>query len=165
MKDMEELWFCLGINFERNDEGISLCQKQYLMKLLAKYGLSEANTISTPIGSNVKLEKDDDYSKKVDAVQYQSMVGSLLHAARATHPDIAFAVSRVSKFNAAPTQAHLTAVKRIYRYLKWTLDMRLQYNCTGDHLVGYSDADWANDLDDCHSTTGNVFVMSGGAVS
>ena len=43
--------------------------------------------------------------------------------------------------------------------------MRLLYNCTGDHLVGYSDADWANDLDDRHSITGNVFVMSGGAVS
>ena len=92
------------------------------------------------------------------------MVGSLLHAARATRPDIAL-LSVVSKFNAAPTQAHLTTVKRIYRYLKGTLDMRLQYNCTDDHLVGYSDADWANDLDDRHSVTGNVFVMSGGAVS
>ena len=45
--------------------------------------------------SNVKLEKDGGYSKKVDAVQYQSMVGSLLHAARATRPDIAFAVSTI----------------------------------------------------------------------
>ena len=43
--------------------------------------------------------------------------------------------------------------------------MKLQYNCTGDHLVGYSDADWANDLDDRHSTNGSVFVMSGGAVT
>ena len=111
MKDMGELCFCLGINFEQNDEGISLCQKQYLMKLLAKYGLPEANTVSTSMDSNVKLEKDDVYSKKVDAVQYQSMVGSLLHAARETHPDNVFTISTVSKFNAAPTQAHLTAVK------------------------------------------------------
>ena len=72
------------------------------MNLLAKYGLSEANTVSTPMDSNVKLEKDDGYSKKVDAVQYRSMVGSLLHAATATHPDILFAVSTFSKFNAAP---------------------------------------------------------------
>ena len=43
--------------------------------------------------------------------------------------------------------------------------MRLQYNFTGDHFVGYYDSDWANYLDDRHSTTGNVFVMSGGAVS
>ncbi len=69
---------------------------------------------------NVKLMKDDGHSKKVDSVQYQSMVGSLLHAARATRPDIAHAVSVVSKFNAEPTEAHLTAVKRIFRYLKGT---------------------------------------------
>lgn len=58
--------------------------------------------------------KDDNYSKKVDPVQYQSMVGSLLHAARAIHLDIAHAVGIALKFNAEPTQAHLTAVKTIY---------------------------------------------------
>ena len=68
MKDIGELCFCLGINFERNDKGISLCQKQYLMKLLAKYRLSEANTVSTPMDLNVKLGKDDGYCKKVYAV-------------------------------------------------------------------------------------------------
>ena len=68
--------------------------------------------------------KDDSYSKKVDTVQYQSMVGSLLHAARATRPDIAHAVGVISKFNATLTQAHLTAVKRIFRYLKGTIDLK-----------------------------------------
>ena len=102
---------------------------------------------------------------KVDAAQYQSVVGSLLHAARATLPDIAHAVGITSKFNAAPTQAHLTAVKRIFRYLKGTIDIKLQYSSDGEHLLGYSDADWANDADDWHSTIGNVFTMSGGAIS
>ena len=55
------------------------------------------------------------------------MVGSLLHAARATRPDIAQAVGVVSKFNAEPTEAHLTAVKRIFRYLKGTVNLALQY--------------------------------------
>jgi len=84
----------------------------------------------------VNLEKDDGYSKKVDAVQYQSMVGNLLHAARTTRLDIAFAVSTVSKFMLPPTQVHLTAVKQIYRYLKGTLDLKLQYKSVVDHLVG-----------------------------
>ena len=43
--------------------------------------------------------------------------------------------------------------------------MSLQYKPTGDKPLGYSDANWAGDLDDRHSTTGNVFVISGGAVS
>ena len=102
MKDMEQLRYCLGINCELTEQGISLCQKQYLLKLLEKYRLSEANTVSTPMDLNVKLVKDDSYSKKVDATQYQSTVGSLLHAARATRPDIAHAVGMVSKYNAAP---------------------------------------------------------------
>jgi len=113
MKDMGQLRYCLSINFELTEPGISLCQKQYLMKLLKKYQLSEANTVTVPMDLNVKLVKDDFYSKKVDPVQYQSMVGSLLHATKATHPDIAHAVGIVSKFSATPTQAHLTAVKRI----------------------------------------------------
>jgi len=64
---------------------------------------------------NVKLVKDDGCSKKVDPTQYQSMVGSLLHAAKATRPDIAHADEKVSRFCAAPTQAHLTAVKTILK--------------------------------------------------
>ena len=127
MKDVGQFRYCLGINFELTEQGISLCQKQYLIKLLERYKLTEANTVTTPTDLNVKLVKDDSYSKKVDAAQYQSMVRSLLHAARATRPDIAHAVGIVSKFNAAPTQAHLTAVKRIFRYLKGTIELKLQY--------------------------------------
>ena len=162
---MGQLRYCLGINFELTEQGISLCQTQYLIKLLERYKLTEANTVTMPMDPNFKLVKDDFYSKRVDAAQYQSMVGSLLHAARATHPDIAHAVGIVSKFNAAPTQAHLTAVKRIFRYLKGTIELKLQYRPDGENLLGYSDADWANDMDDRHSTTGNVFTMSGGAIS
>ena len=113
MKDMGQLCCCLGINFELIEQGISLCQKQYLLRLLEKYRLSEANTVTTPVDLNVKLVKDDPYSRKVNATQYQSVVCSLLYAARATHPDIAHAVGMFSKFNAAPTQAHLTAVKMV----------------------------------------------------
>ena len=165
MKDMEQLRYCLGNNFELTEQGISLCQKQYLLKLLEKYRFSEANTVSTPMDLNVKLVKDDSYSKKVDATQYQSTVGSLLHAARATRPDIAHAVGMVSKYNAAPTQVHLTTVKRIFWYLKGTIDLKLQYRSTSEKILGYSDADWVNDSDDRHSTTSSVFTMSGGAVS
>ena len=93
------------------------------------------------------------------------MVGSILHAARATRPDIAHAVGIVSKFNSQPTEAHLIAVKRIFRYLKGTLDIVLQYRASGKPLVGYSDADWASDLDNRHSTSGNAFVMSTGPIS
>jgi len=102
----------------------------------------------------------------VDSSTYQSMVGNLLYAAMATRPDIAQAVSVVSKFNANPSVSHLTAVKRVLRYLKGTVNLALKYNQTESRaLVGFSDADWAGDQDDRRSTTGNVFLLGGGAVS
>ena len=167
MKDLGKLHYCLGISMNLNEttQTIRLSQSRYLLKIIEKYGLSEAKTVSTPADPNVKLQKNDGCSKQVNSRQYQSMVGSLLHAARATRPDIAQAVGVVSKFNAKPTEAHLTAVKRIFRYIKGTVHLSLQYQAKGGKLVGYSDSDWANNLDDRHSTTGNVFMMSGGAIS
>ncbi len=109
---------------------------------------------------------NDGVSKPVNSSTYQSMVGSLLYAAMATRPDIAQAVSVVSKFNANPNAAHLMAVKRILRYLKGTLNLALKYERSDSGtLIGYSDADWAGDQDDRRSTTGNVFLLGGGAVS
>ena len=168
MKDLGKLHYCLGITIEQDDEKkcLWLHQRQYISTILEKYGLSQAKPATTPADINVKLTKDDEVSKAVDPVQYQSMVGSLLYAATATRPDIAHAVGVVSKFNARPSEAHLTAVKRILRYLKKTVDLAIKYEKKEDTvLVGYSDADWAGDQDDRHSTTGNLFVMSGSPVS
>ena len=70
----------------------------------------------------------------------------------------------VSKLNSCPTEAHLTAVKRIF-YLKGTIDICIKYERSTDNsLVGFSDTDWAGDINDTHSTTGNLFMMSGAAV-
>ena len=114
---------------------------------------------------NVKLDKDDHVSKPADQAEYQSMVGSLIYVAMGTRPDIAQAVEAVSKFCSNPTEAHKTAVKRILRYLKKTINLALKYCKDDKPLIGYSDADWGGDMDDRRSTTGNVFLLAGGAVS
>ena len=119
--------------------------------------LLKLKLFSTPADMSVKLKKDDGFSKEVNSVSYQSMVGSLLYAAIATRPDISQAVGVASKFCSKPTEAHLTAVKRILRYLKGTLNLAIRYQKSENNpLIGYSDADWAGDLDDRHSTTGNL---------
>ena len=88
-----------------------------------KERLTDTKTVSTPAVLNVKLRKDNSVSKQVNSVTQQSMVRSLLYVAIATTPDIAQAVGAVSKFNAKPTEAHLTAIKRILRYLKGTVNL------------------------------------------
>ena len=99
MKDMGELHYCLGITIsqDQTNNTIEMHQKQYILKMLEKYSLIGAKSVSTPADPNVKLCKDDKVSKQVDPALYQSMVGSLLYIA--------------SKFNSSPTKAHLTAVK------------------------------------------------------
>jgi hypothetical protein len=63
-------------------------------------------------------------------------------------------------------EAHLTAVKRILRYLKGTSKLGLKYEkIKNEQLIGYSDADWAGDRDDRHSTSGYVCLLSGGAIT
>ena len=134
--------------------------------MLKKFAQTEAKSVSTPADFNVKLQKEDSVSRPVDTISYQSIVGRLLYAAITTRPDIAQAVGVVSKFCANPTQSHLTAAKRILRYLKGTVYLGLSYKkCADGNLIGYSDADWAGDVDDRHSTSGNVFLLARGAVS
>lgn len=168
MKDMGELSYILGVSVIQDKEKncVFLHQKHYIEAMLQKYGMDNANPVATPADVNVKLKKSDGVSKPVHQHTYQSMVGSLLYAAMATRPDIAQAVSAVSKFNANPDAAHLTAVKRILRYLKGTANLALKYERSDSGaLIGFSDADWAGDQDDRRSTTGNIFLLCGGAVS
>ena len=168
MKDLGRLHHCLGITVEYDNSGscLWLHQKPYISYMLDKFGLAQAKTVSTPANFSAKLRKDDDTSKMADPTLYQSMVGSLLYAAMGTRPDIAQAVGAASKFSSNPSESHMTAVKRILRYLKETINLGLKYEKSENSvLVGYSDADWAGELDDRHSTSGNLFLMAGGAIS
>lgn len=85
-----------------------------------------------------------------------------------TRPDITYVVSNVARFCANPSKQHLTTVKRILCYLKGSVHLGLLYSKdsnTDSHCVGYSDADWAGDVEDCKSTSGYLFKLSGAAVS
>ena len=105
------------VQYDEEKNSLWMHQRQYILTLLDKYGLSEAKPSTTPADISVKLVKDDGVSKSVDQVIYQSIVGSLLYTATATRPDIAQVVGAVSKFNSCSTEAHLTAVKRRTKYI------------------------------------------------
>ena len=127
-------------------------------KILQKYGMAEANAVSTPVDSNVKLTKATEETCEVDKNNYQSAVGSLLYVS--TRPDIALAVSSVAKFCNNPTSTHWTAVNRIFRYVKGTKDYMLRYHKGGTmDCTGYSDADWAGDGEDRKSLQGTFSTL------
>ena len=101
-----------------------------------------------------------------DIARYQSIVGKLMYAMIATRPDLAFAVSMLRRFNAAPNATHLEAPKKSLRYLRKSSNVGLIYSPNPIiDLIGYCDSDWAGDLDSRRSTTGYVFLLSNGAIS
>jgi hypothetical protein len=85
------------------------------------------------------------------------MIGSLLYATT-TRPNIMQAVGEVGKFQFSPKETHMKEVKRIFRYLKGTLDFVLWYSKGEDFTsTTYTDADWVVSLDYRKSTSGGAF--------
>jgi hypothetical protein len=100
-----------------------------------------------------------------DSTRYRSIVGGLQYLTL-TRPDLAFAVNKVCQFLHTPTTVHWSAVKRILRYIAFTLDVGLRIRKTGSTLVSaFSDADWAGSIDDRRSTGGFAVYLGSNLIS
>ncbi|CAB4043194.1 Hypothetical predicted protein, partial [Paramuricea clavata] len=166
VKDMGELKYILGLQVIQEDGKVWIGQPTYTASIIKKYGMENCKPVETPVDLSSKLVSAMEDSELFNKEEYQSAVGSLLYLSSATRPDITFAVNNVAKFSANFTNEHWTAVKRIFRYLKKTVNYGLLYseNANPD-CVGFSDADWAGDLNDRKSTSGYTFQINGAAVS
>nr|GEX47048.1 hypothetical protein [Tanacetum cinerariifolium] len=98
---------------------------------------------------------------KHDQMKYHSKVGALMYLT-ASRPDIMHATCYCARYQAQPTEKHLTAVKRIFQYLKDTIHMGLWYpKDTGFELTAFSDSDHAGCLDSRKSTSGGIQFLGG----
>ena len=79
--------------------------------MLKRFGMEDCKPVITPMQTSCKLRKDDD-SKPTDQRQYRSMIGSLLYVIE-SRPDVMQVVGQVARFQAAPKESHVLAVKRI----------------------------------------------------
>ncbi|GBE79025.1 hypothetical protein SCP_0202220 [Sparassis crispa] len=173
--DLGEPRKIVGIEIERDrsKQTIKISQTKYIESILHKNGLTNANTVGMPLDPNTVLEKEepktDDECDRDNG--YASLVGSLMYAAIATRPDIAHAVQRLSSFTANPGMAHWTAAKCVLRYLSGTRELGIIYGPIADVkpedqsiFVGYSDADYANDIRDRKSISGYLFKLGNGTI-
>jgi len=168
-KEFGEARRCLGLEFVRRDDGYSIHQRGYIEEILTRFGMTDCKPVSTPMEPGSKLPRakeqnmeDPEGSRKLP---YRELVGSLMYLAIATRPDIAHAVSWLSRFNECYDETHWLAAKRVLRYLRGTSDLGITYKRSKRSLIGYVDADWANCPEDRKSYTGFVFILANGAVT
>jgi hypothetical protein len=107
----------------------------------------------------------DDISPDVDQRTYHSMIGSLMYIT-AAHLDLMKVVGMVGRFKSSPKQSHLVVVKRIFKYFKGTMNYGLWYPRNQNfQLTTYSDADWANHVDERKSSNGGEFFLGDSLVA
>nr|GEV39279.1 hypothetical protein [Tanacetum cinerariifolium] len=120
-----------------------------LSKFLIDSGFQKGS-IDTTLFIKKKVEKS------VDHTDYQNMIGSLMYVT-SSRPDIMFATCMCARYQANPNEHHVSAVKRIFCYLKRTINLGLWYSKdSGFNLTAYSDADHAGCHLDRKSTSGSV---------
>ena len=161
---MGELKYFLGFQIKQLKEGTFLCQTKYITDMLKKFDMEGAKPIKTPMSTNGYLDLNNE-GKSVDQKVYRSMIGSLLYLC-ASRPDIMLSVCMCARFQAAPKECHLVAVKRILRYLIHTPTLGLWYpKGSSFDLLGYSDSDYAGCKVDRKSTMGNCQFLGWSLVS
>ncbi|XP_075080003.1 secreted RxLR effector protein 161-like [Nicotiana tabacum] len=164
MSMMGELTFFLRLQIQQSEEGTFICQTKYTKELIQKFGMSNAKFISTPMRPSTNLDKDEQ-GIPVDETKYHGMIGLLLYLI-ASQPSIMFSVCKCARFQSAPKESHLTAVKRIIRYLIGTVSHGLWYPRSNSFkLEGFSDADLAGDKDDRKSTGGTCQLLGKALIS
>jgi hypothetical protein len=131
MSMMGELKYFLGFQVKQLQEGTFINQTKYIQDILTKFGMKDAKTIKTPMGTNGHLDLDTG-GKSVDQKIYRSMIGSLLYLC-ASRLDIMLSECMCPRFQADPKEVHLRAMKRIMRYLVYT--PKLDFGTPRDPLL------------------------------
>lgn len=164
MTDLGPLRYYLGVEVTQHPHQIFLSQTKYATGLLKKFGMENCKPSLTPMEQTLKLSKFEG-GELVSSTHYRQLIGSLIYLTN-TRPNLSYAVSILSRFMQDPRESHWNAGKRVLRYIQGTKDYGLLYQKNENFtLNGYSDADFAGDIDDRTSTSGYLMNMGSAAVS
>jgi hypothetical protein len=163
MKDMGLADVILGVKITRAENGLTLSQTHYVDKILEKFNSDDSSIARTPIDTSHHLSKNR--GEGVEQVEYARIIGSLMYLMSCTRPDLAFAISRLSRYTSNPSAEHWKSITRVLRYLRYTRTYGLHYTRYPAVIEGYTDANWISDIRDSKSTSGYLFTFGGGAIS
>nr|GEY72991.1 retrovirus-related Pol polyprotein from transposon TNT 1-94 [Tanacetum cinerariifolium] len=152
MSMMREMTFFFGLQVNQSPCSIFINQSKYALEILNKYGMKSCDPVGTPMEIKDKLDPDQN-GTPVDATKYRSMIGALMYLT-SSRPNIIHATCLCARYQAKPTEKHLKEVKRIFCYLRRTVNMGLWYTKdSGFELTGFSNADYARCKDSFKSTS------------
>lgn len=167
--DSPSLYLGIKINFDTKKKVCSLSQAHYIENVLDRFGMTNCNPVKTPLPVKTFLRSGDE--QQLEAAKdkpYQQLVGCLQWISSSTRPDIAHAVSQLSRFNAAWTDDHWQLAKHVLRFLKGTKDTKITYShdVSPQHVPEvYSDADFSQCPEISRSVTGYLIRINGGMVA
>jgi hypothetical protein len=150
----------------RDKDELTISMKRDLEVMLHKYGMTDCKPESTPAVPNSKLEKPEVQDAEATEFPYREAVGELLWFARTGRPDILYAVNQLTKFSHKWGSTHVTAVKRVLRYIKGSLEIRLTFRkSVRPYLLVYADSDFAGEPEGndfpMRSTSGTILYNHG----
>nr|GEX29005.1 retrovirus-related Pol polyprotein from transposon TNT 1-94 [Tanacetum cinerariifolium] len=146
MSMLGHMSFFLGLQVFQNPGCIFINQSKFALEILKKFGMDSCDSVDTPMVDRLKLNKDP-LGIPRDQTRFRSMVGTLMYLTASRH-DLIFAVCMCAKYQASPTKKNLEALKRVFRYLRGTINWGLWYpKDTTMVLTAYADVDHAS----CHA--------------
>ncbi|GKF18342.1 hypothetical protein Tco_0063260 [Tanacetum coccineum] len=126
--------------------------------------MESCDPVDTRIVEKSKLDEDPQ-GKAVDPTHYRGMVGTLMYLT-SSRPDLIYAICMYAQYQARPTEKNLQAVKRIFQYLRGTVNQGLWYlKDSAIALTDFADADHAGCQDTRHSTSGSMQLLGDRLVS
>jgi hypothetical protein len=144
---------------------ISIDQMDYLQKVLEWCGVANAKPVSTPLPEGYKPEFNSATLNSELQLRFQMVIGLLLYIMLGTHPDIAFAVTKLAQYTANPSQTHYDKAIHICHYLLGTAKYQLVYNGkNGNGLIAFTDSSYGNDVDSRRSHSGFLMRLADGAI-
>lgn len=160
MTDLAEIKHFIGIRINKQENKIELSQSAYINTVLKKFGMENCNPVSTPLPTKLNYEalNSDEYYN----APCRNVIGCLMYIMLCTRPDLSIAVGILSRYSNKNNSELWQCLKRVLRYLKGTVNIKLTYKQNPNHknlLIGYVDSDWAGNENDRKSTTGFLFKM------
>ena len=168
--DMGDPTKIVGIEITQTCDSIMITQQKYIEAILKREHMEEANPVSTPLDKSIKIGPNPEGNKGDRSNCFAKLLGELQFLANATRPDMAHTINRLAAYTANPSLQHIGALKCVLRYLAGTKGYGIIYKNSSESannlniFHGYADAAFANQ-DDCKSTSGYVFIASGGAIT